>query len=53
MIQEMSENAEKSEIIQFFGLGESGYENYKKLHENGIETKDSSLFFFNIISKNN
>lgn len=51
MIHQIFQHSEKSEIIQFFGFGDSGYENYKSLHENGIETRDNSLFFFVIVDK--
>ncbi|MBD8081938.1 GNAT family N-acetyltransferase [Chryseobacterium caseinilyticum] len=51
MIHQMYLHSEKDAIVGFFGFGESGYERYKSLHENGIETKDHSLFFFVIVDK--
>ncbi len=50
-IHELFSTKTKTEIISFFGVDELGYEHYKNMHENGMETNRLSLFVFLLIDK--
>jgi ribosomal-protein-alanine N-acetyltransferase len=41
----------KEQIISYFGFDDSGYEQYKSMHEKGMETHRISLFLFLLIDK--
>lgn len=38
-------------IMAFFGCDEKGYERYKAMHEQGMETRRISLFFFLLVNR--
>src|SRR5690242_3940502 len=46
LIHELYSTKTKDEIMRFFGIDESGYEHYRDMHENGMETHRLSLYFF-------
>lgn len=50
-IHELFNTKSKQEIIDFWGTDEKGYELYRDMHENGMETNRISLFNFLIIDK--
>jgi [ribosomal protein S5]-alanine N-acetyltransferase len=41
----------KEELITLFGFGESGFLHFKEMHEKGMETHRTSLFYFLLINK--
>jgi [ribosomal protein S5]-alanine N-acetyltransferase len=51
IIHELFNTKSKEEILNYFGLNESGYDHYKDLHENGMETNRLSLFIFLLFDK--
>lgn len=51
VINNLFKTKTKEEIISFFGIDEQGYEHYKSMHEQGMETHRLSLFFFLLIDK--
>lgn len=51
IINDLYNSKTKEEVISFFGFDEDGFLHYKKMHENGIETHNLSLFYFLLISK--
>ncbi len=53
IIHDLFNTKSKNEIQEFLGLDENGYEHYKNMHENGMETNRISMFLFLIIDKSN
>ena len=51
IINDLFNTKSKEEIIKFFGVDEKGYEHYREMHEQGMETHRISLFAFLIINK--
>lgn len=51
LIHELFRTKTKEEIMQFFNIGEEGYNHYQTMHEKGMETHRLSLFFFLLIDK--
>src|SRR5687768_1544941 len=41
----------KEQIKTYFGFGDEGYEHYKAMHENGMETHRLSLYGFLLVEK--
>lgn len=41
----------KEEILKFLGAGENGYQHYKLMHENGMETFRLSQYVFILVDK--
>ncbi|MDR2234843.1 MAG: GNAT family N-acetyltransferase [Chryseobacterium sp.] len=53
LIHELYATQTKQEIIGFFGFDDKGYEHFKKMHEQGMETFRFSMLFFLLIDKEN
>ncbi|WKW47556.1 GNAT family protein [Myroides sp. JBRI-B21084] len=50
-IHQLFQSKTKQQIINFFGVDENGYNHFKNMHENGMETFRISQFFFLLINK--
>lgn len=50
-IHHLFQTANKETIMQYFGLDEPGYAQYKTMHEQGMETDRISLFTFLVVNK--
>ena len=50
-IHELYNSKTKNEIIEFFGFDEKGYENFREMHEKGMETSRISMLLFLLINK--
>ena len=51
VIHELYNTKTKKDIIHFFNTDEAGYEHYKIMHEQGMETHNISLHFFLLTDK--
>lgn len=51
IINHLFNTKSKEEIINYFGFNESGYLQYKEMHEKGMETNRLSIFIFLLIDK--
>lgn len=51
IIHELFKTKTRDEIISYFGFGESSYEHYKSMHEQGMESFRISVFSFLLIDK--
>ena len=51
VIHDLYNTKSKEEIISFFGFDEAGYNHFKNMHEQGMETYRISAFFFLLIDK--
>lgn len=51
LIHELYSTKSREEIIRFFGFDDDGYEQFKSMHEKGMETHRISLFFFLLVDK--
>ncbi|MEP6466002.1 MAG: GNAT family protein [Parafilimonas sp.] len=51
IIHDLFNTKSKAEIVAFFGVDEKGYEHYKEMHEQGMETHRISLYVFLLINK--
>ena len=49
ILHELYNSKSKSELMDYFGFDESSYEHYKGMHEKGMETHRTSMFFFLVI----
>lgn len=52
-IKNLFETKNQQEIQEFFGIDENGFEKYKDMYQNGMETHRISLFVFLLIKKDN
>ena len=51
LIHDLFNTKSKEEIITYFGFDESSYEHFKGMHEKGMETHRTTLFFFLVVFK--
>ena len=51
VIHQLFNTLDKEAIMQYVGCDEEGYNHYRDMHENGMETHRISLFFFLLIER--
>jgi ribosomal-protein-alanine N-acetyltransferase len=53
LVHELATTKSKEELLAYFGFGEAGYAHFMSMHEKGMETFSTSLFYFVIAKKDN
>lgn len=51
IIHEIYSSWSKEDVMSYFGFDESSYDHYKLMHEKGMETHRTSMFFFVLVLK--